>query len=67
MLEDAAASADPEERTALYSQIQMRVLEEAVTIPLADSVTYNAKRANVQGDILDFLSSYVWMNSAHFE
>jgi peptide/nickel transport system substrate-binding protein len=66
MLEDAAASSVPEERQALYSQIQMRVLEEAVVIPLADSITYNAKQTRLQGEILDFLASYVWMNSAHF-
>lgn len=66
MLEDAAASSDPEVRTDLYSQLQMRVLEEAVVIPLADSVTYNAKQANLEGEVLDYLASYVWMNDAHF-
>ena len=55
-------SLDPEERIAAYSQIQIKVLEDAVTIPLADSITYNAKRANLQGDFLDFLASYVWLN-----
>ena len=39
---------------------------DAVTIPLGDSITYNAKRANLEGDFLDFLASYVWMNDAHF-
>jgi peptide/nickel transport system substrate-binding protein len=62
MLEDAAASNDPEVRQQLYSQIQMRVLQDAVTIPLVDSLVYQAKRTNVQGEILDYLASYVWMN-----
>ncbi|MGH2560504.1 MAG: ABC transporter substrate-binding protein [Thermomicrobiales bacterium] len=66
MLEDAAASSDPEVRTDLYSQIQMRVLQDAVVIPLADSITHNAKQANVTDEHLDFLASYVWMNDAHF-
>ena len=44
MLLDAAASTDAEERQALYSQIQLKLLDDAVTIPLADSITYNAKR-----------------------
>jgi peptide/nickel transport system substrate-binding protein len=66
MLEDAAASSDPEVRTQLYSQIQMRVLEDAVTIPLVDSLVYHAKRTNVQGEVLDYLASYVWMNDVHF-
>jgi peptide/nickel transport system substrate-binding protein len=67
MLEDAAASGDPEVRTELYSKIQLKVLEDAVVIPLADSITYNAKQTNLKGEILDFLASYVWMNDAHFE
>src|SRR5215216_2706850 len=67
MLEDAAASGDPEERKSLYSQIQKKVLEDVGTIPLVDSITYNAKAKKLQGEILDFLASYVWMNSAHFE
>jgi peptide/nickel transport system substrate-binding protein len=66
MLLDAAASTDAEERQALYSQLQLKLLDDAVTIPLTDSIGYNAKRANLEGDFLDFLASYVWMNDAHF-
>ena len=66
MLLDAAASIDVEERQELYSKIQLQLLDEAVTIPLSDSITYNGKRANLEGDYLDFLASYVWMNDAHF-
>ena len=56
----------PRSRQELYSQIQLQMLDDAVTIPLADSITYNGKRANLEGDFLDFLASYVWMNDAHF-
>lgn len=66
LLLDAAAESDLEKRQVLYSQIQLKVLDEAATIPLADSVTYNAKRSNLEGDFLDFLASYVWMNDARF-
>jgi peptide/nickel transport system substrate-binding protein len=66
LLLDAAASNDPEERQALYSKIQLKVLDEAVTIPLDDTITYNGKQASLEGDFLDFLASYVWMNDAHF-
>ncbi|CAA9550744.1 MAG: ABC transporter, substrate-binding protein (cluster 5, nickel/peptides/opines) [uncultured Thermomicrobiales bacterium] len=66
MLEEAAASSDPEVRMDLYSQIQMKVLQDAVVIPLADSITYNAKQKRLQGEVLDYLASYVWMNDAHF-
>jgi len=67
LLEDAAASLDVEVRKQLYSQIQLKLLDDAVTIPLADSITYNAKQKRLQGDVLDFLASYVWLNDAHFE
>jgi peptide/nickel transport system substrate-binding protein len=66
MLLDAAAATDAEERQTLYSQLQLKLLDDAVTIPLTDSIVYNAKRANLEGDFLDFLASYVWMNDAHF-
>src|SRR5215216_5935052 len=66
LLLDAAAATDTEVRQELYSKIQLQMLEDAVTIPLGDSITYNGKRANLEGDFLDFLASYVWMNDAHF-
>jgi ABC-type transport system substrate-binding protein len=66
MLLDAAAATDQAVRQDLYSKIQLQMLDEAVTIPLVDSITYNAKQKNLQGDFLDFLASYVWMNDAHF-
>ena len=61
MLEDAAATIDVGKRTALYAQIQQRVLKDAVVVPLVDSVTHNAKRAEVQGDVIDALASYVYL------
>jgi peptide/nickel transport system substrate-binding protein len=66
LLDEAGSSPDPETRAQLYSQIQMRVLEEAVTIPLADSVTINAKQRRLQGERIDYLASYVWMIDARF-
>jgi len=66
MLLDAAASNDPETRQELYSKIQLKVLDEAATIPLVDTIQYNGKQASLEGDFLDFLASYVWMNDAHF-
>jgi len=61
MLEDAAATTDQAKRKDLYSQIQQRVLKDAVVVPLVDTVTHNAKRAEVTGDYLDALASYVWL------
>ncbi len=66
-LDEGRTSADPDARIEAYSKVQMKVVEDAITIPLADSITYNAKRASLQGDFLDFLASYVWWNDASFE
>ena len=61
MLEAAAATIDKAKRIDLYKQIQQRVLRDAVVVPLVDTITYNAKRAEVSGDAIDALASYVWM------
>ena len=61
MLEDAAATTNPAKRVQLYAAIQQRVLGDAVCVPLVDTITYNAKRAEVRGDFLDALASYVWL------
>lgn len=61
MLEQAAGTTNKVRRAALYSQIQHRVLRDAVCVPLVDTITYNAKRAEVQGDVIDALASYVWL------
>ncbi|HET7264251.1 MAG TPA: ABC transporter substrate-binding protein [bacterium] len=61
MLEAAAATIDRAKRIDLYRQLQQRVLRDAVCVPLVDTITYNAKRAEVGGDSIDALASYVWM------
>lgn len=66
-LEQAYQTNDEATRKDLYSKIQMQVLNDVATIPTVDTVVYNAKASNVQGEILDFLASYVWLNSAYFE
>jgi ABC-type transport system substrate-binding protein len=61
ILQEAAAATDKARRAALYSRIQQRVLRDAVCVPLVDTLTYNAKRAEVEGDSIDALASYVWL------
>ena len=61
MLEEAAGSTDAAKRADIYKQVQQRVLKDAVVVPLVDTVDYNAKRAEVQGEILDALASYVYL------
>ena len=66
-LEQAYQTNDAAERTALYSQVQMKVLDLVACIPMVDTFGYNAKVSRMQGDVLDFLASYVFLNSAYFE
>jgi peptide/nickel transport system substrate-binding protein len=61
MLEQAAGLTNKARRAQVYAEIQQRVLRDAVVVPLVDTVTHNAKRAEVQGDHLDALASYVWL------
>ncbi len=63
----AYQAADPAERASLYAQVQQKVLNIGATIPLVDTVVYNAKQANVQGDSIDYAASYVWLNSTSME
>jgi peptide/nickel transport system substrate-binding protein len=62
MLEEAAGSTDNAHRADLYKQIQQRVLKDTAIVPLVDTIVYNAKRAEVQGEILDALASYFYLN-----
>jgi peptide/nickel transport system substrate-binding protein len=61
MLEEAAGLTDLPKRADIYKQIQQRVLKDTAVVPLVDTVVYNAKRAEVQGEVLDALASYVWV------
>ena len=61
MLEQAAGLTDPARRADIYKQVQERVLKDLVVVPLVDTLTYDAKRADVTGETLDALASYVWL------
>jgi len=61
MLEEGAGLTDPAKRQDIYKQVQERVLKDTATVPLVDTLVYNAKRAEVSGETLDALASYVWL------
>jgi peptide/nickel transport system substrate-binding protein len=67
MLEDAAGLTDATKRSDIYKQVQQRVLKDTATVPLVDTIVYNAKRAEVQGETLDALASYVWLNDVQLK
>jgi peptide/nickel transport system substrate-binding protein len=61
MLEQAAGLTDTAKRVDIYKQVQERVLNDLVVVPLVDTLTYDAKRAEVTGETLDAVASYVWL------
>ena len=67
MLEQAAGLTDLTKRADIYKQIQQRVLKDLVVVPLVDTLTYDAKRAEVTGETLDALASYVWLNDVQIK
>jgi ABC-type transport system substrate-binding protein len=58
---------DATKRSDIYKQVQQRVLKDTATVPLVDTIVYNAKRAEVQGETLDALASYVWLNDVQLK
>lgn len=52
-LEQAAAVADPAQRTALYAQAQQRVMDQALIIPIRDYVNLNGVSNQVKGLAFD--------------
>ncbi len=62
LLDDAVAVADRAQREKIYAQAQQLLLKQAVVVPLGDPVTFDVKRAEVQGDWLDALAGYTYMN-----
>jgi peptide/nickel transport system substrate-binding protein len=60
-LEEAARSSDPMERAALYSRVQMRVMEQALVIPIRDYINLNGISSRVQGLRFDAQGWFPWL------
>jgi peptide/nickel transport system substrate-binding protein len=60
-LEAAAHTFDREEREALYSQIQLRVMNEAAVLPIRDYVNLNGVSNQVQGLRFDAQGWFPWL------
>jgi peptide/nickel transport system substrate-binding protein len=60
-LEAAAHTSDREEREALYSQVQLRVMNEAVVLPIRDYVNLNGVSNQVQGLRFDAQGWFPWL------
>ncbi len=60
-LEAAARTSDREGREALYSQIQLRVMNEALVLPIRDYVNLNGVSDRVQGLRFDAQGWFPWL------
>jgi peptide/nickel transport system substrate-binding protein len=59
LIDEAAGTTDPAERTKFYAQIQKKVLDEAIMVPFANVVTLFAYQKNkVNGAELDWSSNF---------
>jgi len=60
-LEEAARASTREERAALYSQVQRRVMEQALVVPIRDYVNLNGVSARVEGLRFDAQGWFPWL------
>lgn len=60
-LEEAARTSDQEERAALYSQVQLRAMDQALVVPIRDYVNLNGVNNRVQGLRFDSQGWFPWL------
>ncbi|MEE9615802.1 MAG: ABC transporter substrate-binding protein [Anaerolineae bacterium] len=66
-LEEAARTSDRGERAALYSQVQLRVMDRALVIPIRDYVNLNGVSNRVQGLRFDAQGWFPWLIDVRLE
>jgi peptide/nickel transport system substrate-binding protein len=65
LIDDAAGTTDPAKRKRLYSQIQMKTLQEAIMVFFADPLNVFAiQKAKVMGAVLDWSATNVLLHNA---
>lgn len=60
-LEEGARTSDRDERQKLYSRVQLRVMEQALVLPIRDYVNLNGVSAKVQGLRFDARGWFPWL------
>ena len=66
-LDAAARSSDAGERAALYSQVQLRVMDKALVLPVRDYVNVNGVSSSVDGLRYDSQGWFPWLIDVTFE
>lgn len=65
--DDAAAELDRDKRAALYEQIQLYIMENALCVPMQALIRNNFYAANIKGIKPDARGIYVWLYDAYIE
>jgi peptide/nickel transport system substrate-binding protein len=60
-LDEACRTSDREDRIELYSQVQLRVMDEALVIPIRDYVNLNGVAERVEGLRFDAQGWFPWL------
>ena len=60
-LDQAARTSDRAERAALYSQVQLRVMDQALVLPVRDYVNLNGTNTRVRGLRFDAQGWFPWL------
>ena len=63
LLDEGASTLDLTKRAKIYSDIQRRIMREALLVPLFDAEYVNAQRARVQGVEYDRRTA-IWFHNA---
>lgn len=66
-LEEASRVSDHDERMALYSKIQQRIMEQALVVPIRDYVNLNGVNSQVQGLRYDAQGWFPWLIDVSLE
>ncbi|MFZ5918999.1 MAG: ABC transporter substrate-binding protein [Chloroflexota bacterium] len=66
-IDEGARSSDPEKRAGLYANAQMRIMEEALIIPIRDYVNLNGAHASVKGLRYSLQGWFPWLYDVYVE
>jgi peptide/nickel transport system substrate-binding protein len=67
LLYEGASALDPAQRASLYAQVQMRILNLALVLPIRDYVNLNAAQTSVSGLAYDRRGWFPWLYDVYLE
>lgn len=65
LLGDGVRTLDPAQRDSIYSEVQARIMDLAVVLPIRDYVNFNAAKSTVQGLQYDRRGWFPWLHDVY--